>query len=239
MPVAVVLARPENPENIGLAARAMMNTGFSDLRIVKRGRLPLRAFRTAVHAQDLLSRAALFTGLADAVADLEIVLAATARARKTRECLTLEEAARLVRSRPESTRVGFLFGNERTGLTEDELRHANFLFTIPQARRQPSYNLGAAVLLTLFTLFAGGPALPVSRENPLSRREQQETIELILRILESKGFIHGGNHKHVASRLHDLIGRLTMTGEDRRFLLALFSKGVENVLGRSEKTKGE
>jgi len=227
-PAAVILTRPESPENIGLVARAMKNTGFSDLRLAGLRRLSRRAGRTAVHADDILGRARLFPDVASAVADCGFVFAATAKPRKDAVLLPFGDAVGKMRSLPRGTRLGFLFGNERTGLTSDELLHANALFTIPQAGRQPSYNLAAAVLLTLFALFAAGaPPSPEPRARPLPRREQEAAIRLILEKLIAKGFIHGQNRFHVTVMIHDLFGRLAMTEKDRRLLLAIFTKGVD------------
>ena len=224
---AVILSRPENPENIGLAARAMKNTGFADLRVVRKGRLPVKASKTAVHAEDILAAAAVVPDLDTALADCGAVFAATARIRSVVRVLALAEAVPMMLSLPAVTRVGLLFGNERTGLTGDELRRANYVFTIPQAAPQPSYNLGGAVLLTLFSLFTAAGARGPAADPPLLRGEQEEVIRLILRKLEEKRFVHGGNREHVADIMHDLLGRMVLTAKDRRFLLALFTKGVD------------
>jgi TrmH family RNA methyltransferase len=152
--ISVILARPENPENIGLAARAMKNTGFRDLRLTGLRRIRVKAFAAAVHAADILEGARLFPDLPSATADLQVVFAATARPRSNFPALALDEALDRIRSYPPSTRIGLLFGNERTGLTTEEMRSSSFRFSIPQAGRQPSYNLASAVLLTLFPLFA-------------------------------------------------------------------------------------
>jgi len=226
----VILVRPENPENIGLAARAMKNTGFSELRLAGVRRLSPKAYKTAVHAEEVLDRARVFGSLEEATADLQFLVAATAKPRKIGMRLGLDEAAGRIGGLPEGTRVGLLFGNERTGLTSQELRRANLIFTIPQAARQPSYNLGAAVLLTLYALFTDpknvNPRI-FNREAPLARREQDEVIGRILEKLAAKGFIHGTNEDHVSAWVHDFFGRSVMTGLDRGFLLALFEKGVD------------
>jgi TrmH family RNA methyltransferase len=224
----IIMARPESAENIGLAARAMKNTGFGRLRVVRKGALPSRAAKTAVHAEDILAAAELFPTLEAAVADCGVVFAGTAKPRAAIGLRTLAETIPIMAAYPSGTKVGLLFGNERTGLTAAELRRANFVYTIPQAGRQPSYNLAAAVLLTLYAIFSAGPTAGPERPDPIPRRDQDETIALILRKLEEKGFIHGGNREHVAVLVHDLLGRLTMTEKDRRLLLALFTKGVDS-----------
>ena len=224
----VVLVRPESPENIGLAARAMKNTGFSGLRLAGLDELGQAAFRTAVHAGDVLSSGARFPDLAAAVSDLNAVFASTARRRQNFSVLGFDEAVtKLMTFRPPA-RIGLVFGNERTGLTSAELAASNFRFTIPQALPQPSYNLAAAVLVTLFEIFrrrsAGraGPA-PAGAEAPLPLSEQDACLRLILRKLEDRRFIHATNERHATEMVRDLIGRLAITAGDRRLLLAMFS----------------
>jgi tRNA/rRNA methyltransferase len=235
--IAVILARPENPENIGLAARAMKNTGFRDLRLAGVRRIRVKAFAAAVHAADILESARLFPDLPSAAADLHVVFAATARPRSNFPALTLDEAVARIRSYPSSTRIGLLFGNERTGLTTEEMRTSSFRFSIPQAGRQPSYNLASAVLLTLFPLFAAaasGTTRPsasaspaaVPADPPLARATQDAVIGRILSILEDRGFLHDTNRRHVTDVAFELFGRLAMTAKDRNLLLAIFHKGA-------------
>jgi tRNA/rRNA methyltransferase len=221
----VVLVRPENPENIGLAARAMKNTGFSELRLAGIRRAGPGARKTAVHADEILDGAQFFETIEEATADLQFIAAATAKRRKIGPAVDLSEAVEHLGRLPANVRVGLLFGNERTGLTAAELRRANLIFTIPQAVRQPSYNLGAAVLLTLYALFqAAGRTGAAETRAPLPRAEQDAVIARILAKLDDQGFLHRTNRDHVTAWIHDFFGRQAMTGLDRGFLLALFDK---------------
>jgi TrmH family RNA methyltransferase len=225
---AVILCRPENHENIGLVARAMRNTGFADLRLVGVDGLRPEAYRTAVHSESVLKKARLHPDLASATGSLHVVLAATARARDTFSVLTFAEAVEAVRACPAEARVGLLFGNERTGLTSEELGAANFVYTLPQATRQPSYNLASAVLLSLFALFTlPGAAAGAPGAAPADRSAQEECIGIVLMKLERSGFIHGGNAAHVSEMVRGLFGRLVLTDKDRRFLMAVFNQSVE------------
>jgi tRNA/rRNA methyltransferase len=231
----VVLARPESVENIGLAARAMKNTGFRNLRVVGRSRVEIGCPRTAVHANDILKEACFYADLASATADLNVVFASTAKQRQNFAVLPLDEAISKIFTFPPAAKIGLVFGNERTGLTSAELAASNFRWSIPQASRQPSYNLAAAVLITLFELLqrlimeeektkplpflAGG----ATREVPLPRSEQEQCIRLIIKKLEEREFIHPTNRRHTTEMLYDLLGRLAMTDRDRKLLLAVFS----------------
>ncbi len=187
-----------------------------------------KSYVTAVHALDILERAKFYPGVKEATADLDIIFASTSKARKNFPSVPLKHAVAEMFKFPSSSKVGLLFGNERTGLTSEELRTSNFRFMIPQAAREPSYNLASAVLLTLFHIFAYGNFKEVitTREKPLSRIEQEEFIRLILHKLEQKNFIHSTNKRHMTEMIYDLFGRFALTAKDRKLLLALFSKAV-------------
>lgn len=225
----VILARPENPENIGLVARCMKNTGFFELRLVGVKGIGEKSRKTAVHAQDILDNAHLYPDLSAAVADIELVFAATSKRRKNFPAIPLQEAVERMFLYPLSTKIGLLFGNERTGLTSDELRSSNFRFTIPQAGEQPSYNLASAVLLTLFQIYTHQnlKKAKIESDKPLSRKEQEECIRLILDKLEKRKFIHETNRRHMTDMVYDLFGRLALTEKDRNLVLALFSKAFD------------
>lgn len=227
----VVLVRPEHPANIGLVARSMKNTGFDKLRLVGISGVGNESRKTAVHAQDILDSSRFYDRLEEATADLEVVFAATSKKRKNYSHLSLEDAIEKMFRFSDSARVGLLFGNERTGLTSEEMRYSNFRFVIPQATKQPSYNLAAAVLITLFRIYTHVPHMPggSEREKPLAQEKQVECFRKIIGRLEERGFIHQTNKKHMTEMIHDLFGRLDMTEKDRRLLLALFSKGIDRV----------
>jgi tRNA/rRNA methyltransferase len=221
----IILAHPDSPENVGLAARAMKNTGFSRLRLVMDKPLRSGAYITAVHAHEILEKAESFSEISQAVGDTDVVFAAAARSRKNFPTLPFSALIPAIASFKPETRIGLLFGNERTGLTSQELRHSNYRVALPQAASQPSYNLASAVLLFLFHLFFHQDSIPYAAalSKPLPRREQEKCIELILAKLEHLDFIHSGNKEHISERIYDLFGRLAMSESDRKLLLALFS----------------
>ncbi len=227
--VSVLLARPQKPENIGLAARAMKNTSFENLFLIGLDKLERKSFVTAVHSQEILKNARFFPNLLGAASDMNIILAATSKKRKNFPLLSLDEAVSKIFDFPGKTLIGLLFGNEITGLTSEELSLANFHFTIPQFGDQPSYNLASAVLLTLFSIYTYGKRTSdISDEMPLPWKEQEECIQKILEKLEDKRFIHPENKRHVTERVFSLFGRLALTDRDRKLLLAIFSKGPDS-----------
>jgi len=225
---AVVLVRPDSPENIGLAARGMANTGFTDLRIVGLGKLEPPAWRTAIHAETIIEGTRFFPSLAEAVADRDLVLGSTARVRHDFPLVPLSNGVARIDEYPAAARVGLVFGNERTGLTQPELGLANIRFHIPQAARQPSYNLGVAVTLTLHAIaFRTGPPPALRRDLALDHAAQAEAGRRFNDMLESLGFMHETNRAFIVEKVRDIFFRMALTAKDRDIILAMFRRALE------------
>ena len=150
-PPAVVLVRPQLGENIGKAARAMLNFGLTDLRLVApRDGWPNPAAGPAASGADVvLQNARVFETVAEAVADCAHVYATTVRKRGLMvPVVTPEEAAREIRALPEPTAI--LFGAERSGLETDEVAIAQKILTVPINPEFRSLNLAQAVILVAY-----------------------------------------------------------------------------------------
>src|SRR5206468_12877615 len=147
----IILVRPQLGENIGMAARAMLNCGLSNLRLVKpRDGWPNpKAERAASGADVVLDKAKVFDSVADAIADLERVVATSARNRElSQRILTAGRAAAEMRGWiGRGEKVGILFGPERTGLHNDDMVHADTVLSIPLNPQFSSLNVAQAVLL--------------------------------------------------------------------------------------------
>lgn len=149
---AVILVRPQMGENIGAAARAMLNFGLTDMRLVAPRDgwpNPAAVAMASGAAGQVLDRARVFDTLADAIGDLTRVYATTARGREmTKPVLTpaaaMGEARGLIAA---GERIGLMFGPERAGLENDDVARANAIVTVPVNPDFPSLNLAQAVLL--------------------------------------------------------------------------------------------
>ncbi len=151
-PPVVILVRPQLGENIGKAARAMRNFGLSELRLVapRDGWPNPAAGPAAAGADDVLAGARLFANLADAVADLELVFATTARRRDLpKPAFDPEETIAQIRTAAPA-RAGILFGPERSGLDNDDVALADAIVTIPTDPAFSSLNLAQAVLVLAY-----------------------------------------------------------------------------------------
>jgi tRNA/rRNA methyltransferase len=150
-PPAIVLVRPQLGENIGKAARAMLNFGLTDLRLVRpRDGWPNPSAGPAASGADIvLERAQVFETVAEAVADCAYVYASTVRKRElVLPVVTPEEAAREIRTQP--GRSAILFGAERSGLETEEAAIAGKILTVPINPEFRSLNLAQAVILVAY-----------------------------------------------------------------------------------------
>jgi TrmH family RNA methyltransferase len=221
--LAIVLVGARNPSNIGAAARAMQDFGFSDLRIVNDYAAPFEAAhledaalpKSAVAAASVMQRARRFTTLADAIADCTLIVATTAIGDRdlARPVLTLQQAApeilvhlsathlpetgeddtahQSTSSTPGPARIALLFGSEKTGLTNDQLSHAQILITIPmfapEQARHLSMNLGQSVAVCLYELtregFEQAKEIPIVHEAPATAEDRERLTQLLLDVM--------------------------------------------------------
>jgi len=210
--IAVVLVRARNPNNIGAVARAMHDFGFSDLRIVNEYAMPLEGARSAVDASSVVHAARTYGGVAEAVADCALVVGTTAVGERDLQhpLLALKDAAPKVlatlASPDKSGRVAILFGSEKTGLSNEELSHCNWLLTIPMHQREDarhlSMNLGQAVAVCLYELARERPLARVSRPTEEAGAADMERLTGVLaEVLEASGYTR---HHPANSGLEDL-----------------------------------
>ncbi|HEY0445836.1 MAG TPA: RNA methyltransferase [Allosphingosinicella sp.] len=195
MPPAIVLVRPQLGENIGKAARAMLNFGITDLRLVSpRDGWPNPSAGPAASGADIvLEQARVFDSVAEAVADCPFVYATTVRKRGlVIPVVTPEQAALEMRGRNEASAV--LFGAERSGLETDEVAVAQKILTVPINPDFRSLNLAQAVILVAYEWSKRGDlAVPTDGE-PAEPRATQEQLEGLIGQLDEalvqSGYYH-------------------------------------------------
>ena len=151
IPPVFILVRPQMGENIGAAARAMLNFGLERMRIVapRDGWPNSAAVAMASGAGRVLDHAGVCADVPSAVADCDFVFATTARGRELTKPVYAPEAA-MAHARAliaAGKKVGVLFGPERAGLENDDVVRANAIVTVPVNPDFPSLNLGQCVLL--------------------------------------------------------------------------------------------
>ena len=223
---AVILVHPQMGENIGAAARAMLNCGLSTLRLVKpRDGWPNeRAEAMSSGALAAMPPVQVFDTTADAIADCRFVLATTGRPRDmVKRVYTARSCAEEARRRAEGDQgVGFLFGAERTGLVNEDVAMAHGVITIPLNPGFSSLNLAQAVLLVAYEWMAAGDATPAlhlsANDSPPAPHEKlHELMERLEAELETHGFFRNPDQKpSMVRNLRSLLARADMTEQEAR-----------------------
>ncbi len=203
-PPVIILVRPQLGENIGKAARAMLNFGLTEMRLVApRDGWPNPAAGPAASGADIvLASAQVFDTLADATADISHVYATTVRKRGvTKPVITPEAAALEVFQNP--GRSAILFGAERSGLESDEVTLARAIITVPINPEFGSLNLAQAVILCAYEwsktqLLASPPKTDL--DPPASQFELEGMIAQLDGMLEPLGYFKLADRAPVTRR---------------------------------------
>jgi tRNA/rRNA methyltransferase len=224
----VVLVEPQLGENIGAVARAMLNAGLTELRLVRpRDGWPNeKAIAAASGAAALLTQARLYESTAEAVGDLARVYAATARNREMiKPVVTAREAAAELRAAAgRGERIGLMFGPERAGLTNDDLTLADTLVTVPLNPGFSSLNLAQAVLILAYEWFQAGDASPPRRlvTNATRPGTKAELINFFAHLeasLDACGYFKTAEKRPAMIRtIRNLIQRADLTEQEIRTL---------------------
>lgn len=224
--LTVGLIGARNPSNIGAAARAMRDFGFSDLRFVNEYAVPfeaaqLESTKSAVGAADIMREARAFASLADALEDCTFIVGTTAIGGRqlSRPVLTLAEAAPRILNElaMPNSRVALLFGSEKTGLTTEQLSHCQLLLTIPMYAptdsRHLSMNLGQAVAVCLYELTRGGfedvREIPATREAQVTADARERLTQLLAAAMDTTGYARrfpANAREHVVRQLAMQLG---------------------------------
>tara|TARA_B100000315_G_scaffold233025_1_gene245835 strand:+ start:4486 stop:5271 length:786 start_codon:yes stop_codon:yes gene_type:complete len=221
---AIILIEPQLGENIGMVARAMLNCGLTDLRLVRpRDGWPnSRATSTASGADMVLKNAKIYETTEAAIGDLNLVYAATARDRDiTKEVVTPAQAATEFR-RSGSTICGILFGGEAMGLNNDDIALTNKIVMVPLNPGFTSLNLSQAVLLLAYEWFKLADQTPAAelRMKDSQLADKAELIGLFEHLeseLDARGFLRVKEKRPVmVQNIRNAFQRANMTEQEVR-----------------------
>jgi tRNA/rRNA methyltransferase len=230
---AIILCEPQLGENIGAAARAMANFGLWDLRLVnpRDGWPNVHAERAASRADHVLERVRVFPTLAEAIADLELVYATTARSRDMQKDVLGPQAATAEAARHIAAggRAGILFGRERWGLYNDEIAVADAIVTFPVEAAFASLNIAQAVLLMSYEWrrVAEGDALPFTDppESPAATKDELFGLfEHLEGVLDTTGFFTTEDKRpSMVNNLRTALTRARLTAQEVRTFRGVIS----------------
>jgi tRNA/rRNA methyltransferase len=242
---AIVLVEPQLGENIGMAARAMLNCGITELRLVRpRDGWPSEAAENAASGADVvIAGTKLYDSTADAVADLSLVFASTARDRDmTKRFVTPRQAAAEIRAfEAGGGKTGVLFGKEAKGLKNDDLALADACILAPVNPAFRSLNLAQAVFVVGYEWFMAASEAPASElrmpkeTRPADKAELFGLFEHLERELDASGFLHVKEKQPVMVRnLRNMFQRMGLTEQEVRTLRGVITSLVSGF-GRGNK----
>ena len=226
----IILVRPQLAENIGMAARAMDNFGLSKLFIVspRDGWPSKKAENSAKHANKIINQAKVYDCLEDAVSNFDLVIATSNRKRfltkKTYNSFnTLKKTIRDFRN------TAILFGPENSGLSNQDIRLANFLFTIPTYNTNKSLNLSHAVSLMSYELCEANNSsiknILNSDMHKVSKLELSNFIKVLVKDLDSKGFFRPADKKDtMIDNIYSIYNKIGLSKKELRMLWGMHKK---------------
>jgi len=237
---AIILVRPQLGENIGKAARSMLNFGLEDLRLVapRDGWPNADAVAPAADADRVLENARVFETTGEAIADLTRVYAATVRTRDMpKPVQSLRQAADEIRGM-KGGRAGILFGRESSGLSNDDVVLADAILTIPVNPDFSSLNLAVAVGIISCECY-GGPediskGIEEEGDGPATKADMAGLFEHLEGALDEKGYFYPPERKEPLVR--SLRNLLTSANLNRQQVNTL--RGVIKALTRDFKNQG-
>ena len=234
----IVLVSTRNPLNIGAAARAMQNFGFSRLRVVNPYEVAFREARSAVGAAAILESARQYATVAEAVDDCDLVVGTTSLGRRELQhpLRRLEYGARLMRQRALSANVAILFGSEKFGLSNDDLSHCHWLMRIGTADRERSMNLGQAVAVCLYELTRDAKAaVPKTGTQKRAGAAANERITvMLLELLRRSGYVNPVVGSSAENKTRRLVRRLDLSARDAAVVLGMLRQILWKVGGTGE-----
>lgn len=235
--VTIVLHRPSSAENIGAVARAMKNFGLSRLAIVAppswqgparvghglaRENVLARARTTARKASDLLDAAAIHPDLRAALAGSTWTCGTTSRSPEGRARLEPRTLAAEVAGRSAAGEVAILFGEERRGLSDDELDPCQAVCSIPTHAAYDSMNLAQAVAVVSYELALAAPAEAdaPARGEPARAETVEALWDRVRALLGRSGYLNPQNPEHILGDWRRLLARAEPTQREVELLVA-------------------
>ncbi len=232
-----ILVEPQMAENIGMAARAMLNCDIQEMRLVnpRESHLSEKALSASSGADIILKNAKVYKSTEDAIADCDYIYATTARRRgMIKPIRTAHFAANEILATP-NHRYGILFGPERTGLHNDDVCLADSIIEIPLNPEHCSLNLSQAVLLVGYEWYQQH-INPSEQEFILGKTTfaNKEKVVLFLKTLEKKLetsgiFSQPEKKQHMQINLRNIFTRAQITEQELNTLY-----GVINHLNITE-----
>jgi TrmH family RNA methyltransferase len=229
--IRIILVKTSHPGNIGSAARAMKTMGLTNLYLVAPKQLPdANAYAIAAGADDILDKATVLPTLDAALQGCHWVAGASARPRSLAwPELTPHALGGAAIAAASSGPVAILFGNEQSGLSNEELARCHFHIRIPSDPHFSSLNVAAAVQILCYELRMAFlahsvPVAPASAETPATSDELAHFYQHLEQVLVEIGFLNPAYPKHLMRRLRRLYARAQLSQTEVNILRGILTE---------------
>jgi len=232
--ISFILHKPQLSENIGACARAIKNFSFNKLLLVN----PKPVFpndkilATSVGAKDIIKKAQVFDTLEESLNKIDILVATSARFRnKNIKHISLEDLYKIDFSK----KIGFLFGSEASGLSNNEISYADYTLQIPSNKNFRSLNLSHSLIIIAqiisSIIFLKKPKFKKSRKiKNATKKEIKNMLNFCIKNLEVKNFFKNIEKKPIMlENLRSIFYKMELSEKETRILSSVFAGLVKKV----------
>ena len=226
--ISFILHKPQLSENIGACARAIKNFNFNKLALIDpKAIFPNdKILATSVGAKDIINKSRVFKNIEKALDGIEIVIATSARFRnKNIKHINLEDLKKIDYTK----KIGFLFGSEASGLSNNEISYANYTLQIPTNPKFKSLNLSHSLIIiaqfvSSIIKIRNKPFQKSKKVKSASKKEIQSMINLCLSNLEDINFFKPKEKKPVMlQNLRNIFYKMELSDKETRILSSVFA----------------
>ena len=226
--ISFILHKPQLSENIGACARAIKNFSFKKLILINPK--PIfpndKIFATSVGAKNIINQSKVYENIEKALKDIDIVIATSARFRnKNIKHINLDDLKKIDFKK----KVGFLFGSEASGLSNEEVSYANYTLQIPTNPEFKSLNLSHSLIIIAQVVSSiikvrTKPFQKSKKVKSASKKEIQSMINLCLSNLEDINFFKPKEKKPVMlQNLRNIFYKMELSDKETRILSSVFA----------------
>lgn len=224
--VKIVLCRPEGDMNTGAVCRAMKSMGLENLALVSPSPMDTDKVRQmALHAMDVYENAVIYSTLKESLQGTVLAAGITRRRGARRKWFSMlpEELAQKV-SLIDVGETAVVFGNERTGLTDEELNHCNIAVHIPSSPQFPSLNLSHAVHVISYEFYRQFLGEKTGGYTPVSIEDVDHVVSVIHDSLESMNYFKAADRFDTDRYFRDILARSALSIREAAHLEKIFRK---------------
>ena len=226
--ITFILHKPQLSENIGACARGLKNFNFDKLRVINpKPTYPNdKILATSVGAKDIIKKSFLFGSLEDSIKDIDCLIATSARFRnKNIKHIELKDLKKINFKR----KIGFLFGSEASGLSNDEISYANYTLQIPTNPNFKSLNLSHSLIIVAqyvasIIKIKSEPFKKSNKVKTATKRELQSMVNLCANNLDKIEFFKPKEKRSIMlENLRNIFYRMDLSDKETRILSSVFA----------------